>query len=186
MRKSILLAALGLVTLSAIIISTYSALAWYNGYPRITQIREFRATPVSAEPPCIINAQNFTWNFKRYWRWMLGNECGRWKMIVKGDFRRAELELSEEFKERVLDIASKDEDVQSLLNEGYNISCIRPVHMKSIVQENGQVTIEVDEVLLVLTKDKYSRAFIEVDLKAEKVTRITMINVTVIEKSTAT
>ncbi|MEM1607335.1 MAG: hypothetical protein QXW55_04780 [Candidatus Bathyarchaeia archaeon] len=186
MRRTTLLVALGLVALSAIIISTYGALAWYNGFSRMIQIHECKATQVSAEPPCITDAQNFMWNFKRCWRWMLGNECGRWKMIVKGDFRRAELELSEEFKERVLDIARRDEDVQNLLSEGYNFSCIRSVHIKSVVQENGQVTIEVNEVLLVLTKNECNRAFIEVDLKAERVIRIIIVNVTVVEKSTAT
>ena len=94
------------------------------------------------------------------------------------------MELSEEFKQKVISIAKSDEDVQNLLNSGYNVSSIMPMYMKLTVQENGQVLMEVDKVLLVLTKkDEYGRASVEIDFKAEKVTRITIINVTVIDKS---
>lgn len=176
MRRTMLLAVLGLAALSALIISEYSVLAWYGGYPRITRWVERGSMPVSAEPPCISDAQNFTWTFRRGWRWTLGNKyC-----------RGVEIELSEGFREKVLKIASSDTDVQRLLGEGYNVSDIKVTHMKLTVQENGQIIIESDKVMLMLTKGEGSRAFVEIDLKAEKVTKITIVNITVIDMSTST
>ncbi|MEM1582620.1 MAG: hypothetical protein QXK89_08950 [Candidatus Bathyarchaeia archaeon] len=186
MRKTMLLAVLGLAALGAVVTSVYGVLAWYSGYPGITRSIERRSSLVQIESPCISVSQNFTWNFRRGWRWALGDECGRWKVIAKGNFGWTKLELSEEFKEKVLKIANSDEDVQKLFSDGYNVSCIRPVRMKLVVQENGQATIEVDEVLLILTGDNCSRALVEIDFKAERVTKITIVSVTVIDKSTPT
>ncbi|MBS7639918.1 MAG: hypothetical protein QW600_02710 [Candidatus Bathyarchaeia archaeon] len=187
MRKAIVLAFLGLAILSALIISAYTALAWYSALDWYSGHRwiERKAISLPAKPQCTGDIQNFTWNFRRGWRWALGDECGRWKVAFKGSFGKIELELSEEFRERVLEIAGSDGDVRNLLNNGYNVSCIRPVHMKGVVQESGQVTIEVEKVLLILTKNGSNRAFVEIDFKAGRVTRITIVSVTVIDKSTS-
>ncbi|MBS7654366.1 MAG: hypothetical protein QXW17_03485 [Candidatus Bathyarchaeia archaeon] len=176
MRRTMLLAVLGLAALSAVIISAYSVLAWYGGYTRITRWVERGSMPFSAEPPRISDAQNFTWTFRRGWRWALGNKyC-----------RGFEIELSEGFRKKVLEIVSSDTDVQKFLDEGYDVSDIKVTHMKFTVQENGQITMESDRVMLMLTKGEGSRAFVEIDLKAEKVTKITIVNITVIDKSTST
>lgn len=176
MRKTTLLVALGLVALSAIIISTYSALAWRHS-PEL--IWRAGPTPTSARSICANNAQNFTWAFKRGWRIPLEGKRYR-------GFLGHNVELSEGFKEKVLGIASGDGDVQKLLSEGYNVSDIKVAHVKLTVQENGQITMEADKAVLLLVKSDGGRAFVEVDLKAEKVTRIVIVNVTVIEKGTAT
>ncbi|MEM3715785.1 MAG: hypothetical protein QW145_01335 [Candidatus Bathyarchaeia archaeon] len=176
MRKTILLAALGLVALSAIIISTYSASAWHRSPELISRAG---STPTSAGSICASNAHNFTWTFKRCWRMPLeGKRC-------KGFFGY-NVELSEGFREKVLGIASGDGDVQKLLSEGYNVSDIKVAHVRFTVQDNGQITMEADKAILLLVKSDGGRAFVEVDLKAEKVTRIVIVNVTVIEKGTAT
>jgi hypothetical protein len=172
-------AVLGLAILGAIVSSAYaiyngrSWLPWQTGYG-------FRMTPTSAKhPPCVSDANNFTWAFKRGWKWILGNK------YCKG-FRGVEIELSEGFKSKVLEIASNDTDVQNLLSKGYNVSDIKPIHMKLTVQENGQVTAQVDKVLLTLIKEGgYNRAFVEVDLKEGKVVKITIVSVTVNDKSTS-
>ncbi len=177
MRRTILPAVLGLAALSAVIVSAYGVLAWYGGYPRITRgWVERGSTSVSAEPPCISDAQNFTWAFRHSWRWALGNKYCRGFVI----------ELSEGFRERILKIASSDTDVKNLLSEGYNVSDVKVIHMKFTVQENGQIIMESDKVLLTLINGEGSRAFVEIDLKAEKVTKITIVNMAVINKSTST
>lgn len=171
-----LLVVLGLAALSAVIISAYSVLAWYGGYPRITGWVERGSILISSKPLCVAYEQNFTWTFRRGWRWTLGNKC------CKG----VEIELSEGFREKVLKIASNDADVQNLLSEGYDVSDIKVIHMKLTVQENGQISVESDKVLIILTKGESGRAFVEIDLKAEKVTKITIVNITVIDKSAST
>jgi len=177
LRKTVVLVALGLAALSAMIVSAYSVLAWYSGRSWITTgWVERRTIPISVEPRCIGNAQNFTWTFKRCWKWALGNRWG---------FKGIEIELSEGFKEKVLEIASSDNDIQALLNEGYNVSDIKISHVKLVVQENGQITMEADKAMLILTKNS-SRAFVEIDLKAEKVAKITVISITIIDKSSST
>jgi hypothetical protein len=173
MRKALLLGILSLTVLSAIIISTYAVYSKFSRYGWTIQWTERGA------PPCSGDCQNFTRPFQHGWRWTLENK------FAKG-FGKATVELSEEFKQKVISIAKSDEDVQNLLNSGYNVSSIMPMYMKLTVQENGQVLMEVDKVLLVLTKkDEYGRASVEIDFKAEKVTRITIISITVIEKSTS-
>jgi hypothetical protein len=170
MRKMLLLGILGLAVLSAIIISTYTA---YSGLQRYGWTTGWAKRGV---PPCASDCQNFTRSFQYGWRWTLENRFAK-------RFGKAAVELSEGFEQKVMEIAESDVDVQKLLNSEYNVSSIMPVHMKLTVQENGQVIMEVDKVLLILTKDKYNRASVEIDFKAEKVTRITIINVTVIDKS---
>lgn len=171
MRKAILLAALGLAMLGAIITVVYGVSARYCDCRYTTAAVERRAVSAPIEPPCISDSQNFTWNFRH---------CRRFPPGGKG-FRGFEIELSEEFKERVLGIAKNDEDIQKLLGEGYNVSNVKVAHIKLVVQENGQVTMEADKAIVILTKDN-SRALVEVDVKAEKVTRIKIVSVTVIEK----
>jgi len=179
LRRStlLILLCLGLAALGAIIISTYSALAWrYTiGTVGIRRGIEQKAITPPAQS-CISNAQNITVSPRFCWRLPFSIKGFRWA-------RGLDVELSEGFKNRVLSIAEGDEDVQKLLNEGYNIGDIRIAHVKLVVQENGQITMEVDRVILLLVKGD-SRAFVEIDLKAEKVTRIAIVNVTLIEKST--
>ena len=91
------------------------------------------------------------------------------------------VELSDEFKSRVLEIAGNDEDVQSLLSSGYEVKDIRLIHVKLTVQGNGQVAMYADKVLLVLAKGDYNRAYVEIDFEAGKVIRI--VNVSIIDKT---
>lgn len=176
MRRStlLILLCLGLAALGAIVVSTYSALAWRYTMGIRRSIEQKAITPPAQS--CINNAQNITVPPRFCWRlpfWIKGFK------VTRG----LDVELSEGFKNRVLSIAKGDEDVQKLLSEGYEISDIRIAHVKLVVQENGQITMEVDRVILLLVKGD-SRAFVEIDLKAEKVTRITIVNITLIKKDT--
>lgn len=170
LRKSILLAALGLMVLMAIAFSLYSAMAYSS--PSVK-------TSLQAEPKIpsfAVGAQNFTW-FPR--------PCWGWPIRGKG-FKGFQLVLSEGFKEKVLAIVKADEDVQELLSEGYNVSCIRVNQVKLVVQENDQITLEASKALVILTNGNCDKALVEVDLKSKTVTRIVLINIKIIKKGVST
>lgn len=96
-------------------------------------------------------------------------------------FRGYSLEVSEEYKEKVLNIVENDADVQKLLNEGYNITGIKPL-IKSVVNEDGTVVTKVATAVVMLKKDATGKAMVWVDLEHGKVTKIVSLTLTVIEK----
>jgi hypothetical protein len=91
------------------------------------------------------------------------------------------VEVSEEFKEKVISIAKADEDVQNLLNSGYNVTAVRPV-IKTVVEGDGSVVMRATGAVITLVKDKMSRATVKVDLENARVTEVTVLTRTVIEK----
>lgn len=106
----------------------------------------------------------------RGWR-NCGFEQGRYRFV----------EVSEEFKENVLNIAKSDDDVQALLDDGYNITAVRPF-IKAIVEADGNVVTKATTAIVMLEKDT-SHASVWVDLEEAKVTKIVILTRTVIEKS---
>jgi hypothetical protein len=92
------------------------------------------------------------------------------------------IEVSEEFKTNVVNIAKNDEDVQKLLSEGYNVTDVRPI-ISSIVAGNGDVTTKATEAVVMLQKDTTGRAVVWIDVEEGKVTRIVIETRTVIEKA---
>ena len=92
------------------------------------------------------------------------------------------IEVSEEFKTNVVNIAKNDEDVQKLLGEGYNVTDVRPI-ISSIVAGNGDVTTKATDAVVMLQKDTTGRAAIWVDLEEGNVIRIVIETRTVIEKT---
>jgi hypothetical protein len=91
------------------------------------------------------------------------------------------IEVSDEFKENVINTAKNDTDVQNLLNEGYNITGIRPI-IKTVVEGDGTVVTKATSAILILEKDTSGRAYAWVDLEQGKVTQIEILTRTVIEK----
>lgn len=91
------------------------------------------------------------------------------------------MEVSEEFEANVIDIAKSDEDVQDLLDDGYNITGVRPI-IKSVVEGDGSVVTKATSAIVMLEKDTTSRASVWVDLEEAKVTEIVILTRTVIEK----
>jgi len=89
--------------------------------------------------------------------------------------------VSEEFKEKVISIAKANEDVQNLLNSGYNVTAVRPV-IKTVVEGDGSVVMRATGAVITLVKDKMSRATVKVDLENARVTEVTVLTRTVIEK----
>jgi len=90
--------------------------------------------------------------------------------------------VSEEYKENVLNITKSDSDVQALLNEGYNITGVRPI-ISTTVEADGTVTMKATTAIVTLQKDTTGRALVWVDVEQAKVTRIEILTMTVIEKS---
>lgn len=91
------------------------------------------------------------------------------------------VELSEEFKQKVISMAEVDQDVQNLLNSGYNITSIRPV-IKITIEGDGNVVAKARGAIVTLVKGATSRATVAVDLENAKVTKVTVLTRTVIEK----
>jgi hypothetical protein len=89
--------------------------------------------------------------------------------------------ISQEFKDNVINIAKNDTDVQNLLNDGYNITAVRPI-INPTVEANGTVTMKATNAIIILEKNTTSRATIWVNLDEGKVTRIVILTMTVIEK----
>ena len=92
-----------------------------------------------------------------------------------------DIEVSDEFIENVIDIAEEDEDVQDLLDEGYNITKVRPL-IKAVVEGNGNVETRATDAIVWLEKDETSHAAVWVDLDEARVTKIVILTRTVIEK----
>ena len=91
------------------------------------------------------------------------------------------LEVSEDFEENVLTIAKSDEDVQVLLDEGYNITGVKPI-IKSVVDGEGNVVTKATNAIVMLEKEDTGRAGVWVDIGEVKVTEILILTRTVIEK----
>lgn len=125
------------------------------------------------------------WNFGAGWfsgSMSMGmQEVHHGGMRGRGCFGYGFIEVSEEFKQNVVNIAQSDTDVQNLLNEGYNITAVKPI-IKTIVEGNGTVVTKATSAILMLEKDTTGRAFVLVDLEQAKVTRIEILTRTVIEK----
>ena len=91
------------------------------------------------------------------------------------------IEVSEEFEQNVINIAKNDTDVQTLLDEGYNITGVRP-NIKTIVEADGTVATKATSAIVMLEKDTTGCASVWVDIEQAKVTEIVTLTRTVIEK----
>ncbi len=92
------------------------------------------------------------------------------------------IEVSAEFEQKVISIAESDEDVQQLLDEGYNVTRIVPI-VKTIIDGDGNVVTKATNATVTLEKDTTGRAIVSVDLEQEQVTQIIILTRTVIDKS---
>ena len=104
---------------------------------------------------------------------------GGWRC---GGGRYGLVEVSEEYKEKVINIAKNDPDVTNLINDGYNVTGVRPI-ITTKVDAEGNVVTKATNAIVMLQKDTTSRASVWVDLEEEKVTKIAIFTMTVIEKS---
>ena len=91
------------------------------------------------------------------------------------------IEVSEEFKQTVTDIAKSDTDVQGLIADGYNITAVRPI-IKTVVDAEGNVVTKATNAVLMLQKDTTGHATVIVDIEETTVTKIVIFTRTVIDK----
>ncbi|MBM4401223.1 MAG: hypothetical protein FJ045_04650 [Crenarchaeota archaeon] len=112
---------------------------------------------------------------------MMGT-CGRMNGLRHGGGPYGSIEVSEEYEENVINIAKNDPDVQELLNNGYNITAVRPIITTKVDAQSNVVT-KTTNAIVILQKDTTSRASVWVDLEGGKVTKIVILTRTVIEKS---
>jgi hypothetical protein len=90
------------------------------------------------------------------------------------------VQVSSDFTANVTNIAQNDSDVQNLLNQGYNITSIRPI-ISTVVDGNGNVVTKASTADLTLIGTN-GRAFAIVDLTQAKVTKIVTLTLTEIDK----
>lgn len=112
---------------------------------------------------------------------MMPRTCG-WShegLCGRGGYRF--IEVSEEFEENVINIAKNDSDVQDLLDDGYNITGVRPI-IKAVVEADGDVVTKATSAVVMLEKDTTSHASVWVDVEEGTVTKIEILTRTVIEK----
>ena len=134
------------------------------------------------------NAQT-TVNGGPFWGYGAGWVIGNISMGTQGWTHRemrgrgcyGTIEVSDAFKENVINIAKSDTDVQNLLNQGYNITGVRPI-VKTIVEGDGTVVTKATSAILMLQKDTTGRAVVTVDVENAKVTEIVILTKTVIQK----
>jgi len=100
--------------------------------------------------------------------------------FARGDYRF--VEVSKEYEENVINIAKSDQDVQALLDDGYNITNVRPI-IKAVVEADGTVVTKATNAIVMMEKDTTSRASVWIDVEQAKVTRIVILTRTVIEKT---
>jgi hypothetical protein len=119
------------------------------------------------------------------WRMMMGM-CERPRRGFLGGPRGQGgfgfVEVSEEFKENVIAIVESDEDVQALLDDGYNVTGVRPI-IKTVVDGDGNVVTKATDAIVMLDKDdETGKASVWVNLEEGKVTEIVIMTRTIIEK----
>lgn len=90
------------------------------------------------------------------------------------------IQVSSDFTQNVTNIAKSDSDVQNLLNQGYNITSVRPV-ISTVIDGNGNVVTKASSAD-VLLQSTTGRAFVVVNLDQAKVTKIVTMTVTEIDK----
>lgn len=90
------------------------------------------------------------------------------------------VQVSSDFTANVTNIAKADSDVQNLLNQGYNITSIRPV-ISTVIDGNGNIVTKASTADLIL-QGTSGRALVVVDLDQAKVTKIVTLTVTEIDK----
>lgn len=127
-------------------------------------------SPFSEDEPLTLQCFNYTWR--------RGFRLGFARGFSRGFVR---IEVSEEFKSNVLKILQSDADAAKLLEEGYNITGVKPI-LTATVTGSGEVSWKAAKAIVTLVKDRTGFAEIVVDIGQGKVTKIMTVTRSVIEK----
>ena len=71
--------------------------------------------------------------------------------------------------------------MQALLDDGYNVTRVRPF-IKTMVEADGAAETKAADAIVMLKNDETDHAAVWVDLEEAKVTKIVILTRTVIEK----
>jgi hypothetical protein len=93
-----------------------------------------------------------------------------------------QVQVSEEYEQKVISIAENDTDVQNLLAEGYNVTSVHPI-ISTTIDAYGYVTSRATSAILTLQKDTDNKASVWVDGTGGTVTKIVTLSRTVIDKT---
>ncbi|MCC6046824.1 MAG: hypothetical protein LM571_01355 [Desulfurococcaceae archaeon] len=120
--------------------------------------------------------------------WSNATAIARWLPWLRGvvvkEFKNLigpRVEVSEEYRSRVLEILSEDEDAAKLISEGYNVTAVKPI-VKAYVAADRSVTLKASQALVTLVKKGEGVAVALVDLEQGKVVKLVVYSKTVIEK----
>lgn len=75
------------------------------------------------------------------------------------------VEVSDEYKQMIVEIINNDQDTKYLIDEGYEIVVIKPI-IRAYIQEDGTVVLRSEQALVVLTKDD-SKVVVLVDTQSK-------------------
>lgn len=90
------------------------------------------------------------------------------------------IQVSSDYIQNVTNIVKNDTDVQNLLNEGYNITSIRPI-ISTVIDGNGNIVTKASTARVTL-ESTTGRSLVVVDLDQAKVTKIVTVTITEIDK----
>ena len=107
--------------------------------------------------------------------------CFGGRGVVRGYGGFGTIQISSDFISNVTNIAKNDSDVQTLLNQGFNITSIRPV-ISTTIDGKGNLVTAASTANVLLQGNNGSRSFVVVDLTQAKVTKIVTLTVTEIDK----
>ncbi|MEM0085304.1 MAG: hypothetical protein QW743_03795 [Candidatus Methanomethylicia archaeon] len=124
----------------------------------------------------------YVWKQQYKWMWNNNVQQNICPPVMNKKLKGFIIEISDEFKEKALNIALSDSDVQNLISQGYNVTNIRPV-IKMVVQGDGTVTLKATGAIILLTKGKGEFAQVVVDMEKGIVTQIIIRSITVIQKT---
>jgi hypothetical protein len=120
--------------------------------------------------------------------WSNATAIARWIQWLRGmvvrEFKNLigpRIEVSEEYRSRVLGILSEDKDAAKLISEGYNVTAVKPI-VKVYVAADGSVTLRASQAMVTLVKKGEGVAVALVDLEQGKVVKLVVYSKTVIEK----
>jgi hypothetical protein len=94
------------------------------------------------------------------------------------------IEVSSEYTANVNSILGNDTDVASLIQQGYNVKSINPI-VKSIIEGDGTIATKANTAIVTMQNGTSGYATVNVDVTNAKVTQITLITRTVIDKSSS-
>ncbi|MEM1526338.1 MAG: hypothetical protein QW775_04805 [Ignisphaera sp.] len=93
------------------------------------------------------------------------------------------VEVSEEFKQKVIEILELDSNTSSLLVNGYNITRIEPI-IRFVIQGDGNVIMRATKAVVLMVKPGEGRAIAYVNLETNTVEKL--VKCEIVAKSSGT